>query len=892
MPALAPGSRLGPYEIIAPLGAGGMGEVYRAKDTRLGREVAVKVLPQSLAGQPELRARFELEARTVSSLDHPHIFVLYDVGREQEIDYLVMELVEGETLADRLARGPLPATEVLRLGSQIADALDRAHRAGVVHRDLKPGNVMLTKRGAKLMDFGLARVAAPVASAVLSGTHSPTVAAPLTAQGTLVGTYQYMAPEQLEGQEVDARADLWALGCVLYEMATARRAFDGRSQASLISAILTSEPPPVSQLMPMSPLALDRLVTACLAKDPDVRVQSAHDVKLQLQWMSEPTSQSVTSRADAPAPASVPHPGWLMPTALAIGVLGLAAAAYMAFGRRAPAEPFTVLELPRPVDLQLDPRSFGAAISPDGRSVLALGGRVDEMPGLWRWSLDSAQPVQIPGTEYPWFLEWSPDSRSIAYTDARVDGLFRRSASGGAPVRLCGVTDPRGLAWGAKDVMLFAPTSNGPLARVAASGGTPEPATALDTARGEAGHRYPCFLPDGEHFLYTVFPQTPQGFAIRMGRLGSMETEFVMHAESAPTYAAPGWLVFAQSDRIVAQRFDPVRRRLVGQPHAIAEAPPSAGITAEPIASASDEGTLLHLARPRQSARLEWWDRSGAMTRAIALPQGDWELMSLAPDQRIAVARSEGDLWAVDLERASARRLLRRAEDDLQAAWSADSRRVACTGREQGRPVIIVFDLLAGAASDTLRTLDALFLEPLDWSPDGTTLLVAALGAGTTDDTSWDIWTVPMDGSEATPFMQDEAVERYARFSPDGRTVLVGSLAEGQGEWTLVSFPLPHQRVQLFAEKSEWLGEVRVTWEPSGRGVILANVPGVVWRASLVESGGRLVSTKEQRLFETSGEVTGLDTRDAERFLVSRSVGDPVSPSLRLLRGWQQVTER
>src|SRR5512143_2414810 len=295
---LAAGTRLGPYEIVAPLGAGGMGEVYRARDPRLGREVAVKVLPQHLSANPEVRARFEREAKTVSALNHPHICTLHDVGREGDTDYLVMELIEGETLAARLARGPLPVPDVLRIGAEIADALDRAHRAGVVHRDLKPGNVMLTRSGAKLMDFGLARATGLAGPASGSGvtitglTQSPTMAQPLTAEGTIVGTFQYMAPEQLEGREADARADLFAFGAMLYEMATGRRAFQGASQASLISAIMSSEPPPIASLTPLAPPALDRLVRHCLAKDPERRIQSAHDLGLQIEWIRESGSQA------------------------------------------------------------------------------------------------------------------------------------------------------------------------------------------------------------------------------------------------------------------------------------------------------------------------------------------------------------------------------------------------------------------------------------------------------------------------------------------------------------------------------------------------------------------------------------------------------------------------
>ncbi len=362
--SLVSGTKLGPYEIVAPLGAGGMGEVYRARDPRLGREVAIKVLPQHLSANPETRARFEREAKTVSSLNHPHICTLHDVGREGDTDYLVLELIEGETLAQRLSRGPLPTAEVLRIGAQVADALDRAHRAGVIHRDLKPANVMLTKSGAKLLDFGLARAAtvaaAPGSSSVTMSvqTPSPTIAGPLTAEGTIVGTFQYMAPEQLEGAEADARSDLWALGCLLHEMATGKPAFTGRSAASLISAILTAEPPPPSQVAALSPPALDRLISACLAKDPADRVQSAHDVRLQLGWMAESSSIPAPSIAGS-ARGRRALPAWVAWASLAIGVAGIAAATFVALGSRGRSAEPTVLGVPLPRGLRLEASGAG-----------------------------------------------------------------------------------------------------------------------------------------------------------------------------------------------------------------------------------------------------------------------------------------------------------------------------------------------------------------------------------------------------------------------------------------------------------------------------------------------------------------------------------------------------
>jgi eukaryotic-like serine/threonine-protein kinase len=436
--ALAPGTRLGPYEIVAPLGAGGMGEVYRAKDTRLGREVAVKVLPQHLSSNPEIRARFEREAKTVSSLNHPHICTLHDVGREGDVDYLVMELVEGETLAQRLTKGALPLADVLKLGAQIADALDRAHRAGVMHRDLKPGNVMLTKSGAKLMDFGLARATGLGPASDM--TSSPTVVGPLTAEGTIIGTFQYMAPEQLEGTEADSRADLWALGCVLYEMATGKRAFEGKSQASLITAIMGSEPAPVSQLAPLAPPALDRLVGACLAKDPADRIQSAHDVKLQLQWLGQGGSQ-----AGVPAPVVPSTPkrrplGWIAPAAVAGALVLGALAGYLGRGRSVATSTTMADVIYKPITFE-EGFIFAARFAPDGRTIVYSADWDGRQRDVFVTSLDSPEfrPLGFPGADLLGMSrsgELAIMSGSTVTTGnpyIRRGTLARASLTGGAP---------------------------------------------------------------------------------------------------------------------------------------------------------------------------------------------------------------------------------------------------------------------------------------------------------------------------------------------------------------------------------------------------------------------------------------------------------------------------
>ncbi|HEX5131914.1 MAG TPA: protein kinase [Candidatus Krumholzibacteria bacterium] len=420
---LSPGTKLGPYEILAPLGAGGMGEVYRAKDTRLGRDVAVKVLPQHLSSNPEIRARFEREAQTVSSLNHPHICTLFDVGREGDTDYLVMELIDGETLADRIAKGPLPIEQVLVIGGQVADALSRAHRAGIVHRDLKPGNIMLTKSGAKLMDFGLARatgLAAGGSVSMASMTQSPTMAAPLTAEGTIVGTFQYMSPEQLEGKESDARGDIWALGCVLYEMATGKRAFHGNSQASLIAAILEREPTPIAEIQPLSPPSLDRLVKACLAKDPDERVQTAHDVKLQLGWTGTDTSgiaTAVTASARRPATRRV------LPMVAMVAVLLVATTAAFLAGRRGTAaDTLSVGGF-----LQKTYRTqaiFTARFMPDSQTLVLSAALVGNRTGLYVIRPEYPEPQAI-GSADMHLLAISSRGELAVLTGARYTGHHR-----------------------------------------------------------------------------------------------------------------------------------------------------------------------------------------------------------------------------------------------------------------------------------------------------------------------------------------------------------------------------------------------------------------------------------------------------------------------------------
>jgi serine/threonine protein kinase len=499
--ALTSGTKLGPYEILSPLGAGGMGEVYRALDIRLERSVAIKVLPANLSSDPGLRQRLEREAKAVSALNHPHICTLHDIGSQDGVDFLVMELLEGETLADRLRRGPLPLEQIAKVGSEIADGLDAAHRAGIVHRDLKPSNIMLAKSGAKLMDFGLAKPAAtsaaagvssaPMLSAALTMTSPSPQGSPLTTAGSIVGTIQYMSPEQIEGRDADARSDIFAFGAILYEMATGKRAFEGKSQLSIASAILEKEPEPLSSAQPTAPPALDDLVKTCLAKDPEERYASAHDVKLQLRRAMRVAPAAAQERGQA-------KPKWLAWIAVGLGLALIAAmAGFLILSSHHQERAVLSAQILPPSGLAFSltgDQGASSAISPDGRFIaVGAGGN------LWLRQTTTGTYTPLPGTNDGSFPFWSPDSRSIGFFSQAK--LKTTDINGGAVVTVCDAQSARGASWGAENFIVFAPTIQAPLSKVSASGGTPVAVTAVDTQQ-HTTHRWPFFLPDGKHFIY------------------------------------------------------------------------------------------------------------------------------------------------------------------------------------------------------------------------------------------------------------------------------------------------------------------------------------------------------------------------------------------------------
>jgi len=778
---LTPGTRLGPYEVVSPLGAGGMGEVYRARDTRLGRDVAIKVLPQHLSENPEVHARFEREARTISSLNHPHICTLHDVGRDQDVEYLVMELIDGETLAERLERGPLAIPEVLKLGTQIADALDRAHRAGIVHRDFKPGNVMLAKSGAKLTDFGLARSVGPVANAgsgitMAQLTQSPTIASPLTTEGSIVGTFLYMSPEQLEGRETDARSDIWALGCVLYEMATGKRAFEGKSQASLIGSIMNTEPPPVSSVAPFAPPALDALIRACLAKDPEERIQTAHDVKLQLGWIA----QSGSSASAMAAPVAAPRRG-MRREAIAWGVAALALAllGVLAWrGRSAPPPQqirFTIDIPARMTGIDL-PR-----ISPDGRTIAFAAQDSTGRTMIWVRPMNSLTANPLAGTDRSGRPFWSPDSRYLGFV---ADGKLKKVAiAGGPPIVVCDAPTGYDGSWGSQNVILFDGGTSDPIRRASASGGVATTAVAGDST---AGVGWPAFLPDGKHFFYTTLP-TAGPPEIMLGMLGSPKGKRLGINGSRVEYSPDGYLLFARERTLLAQRFDLGRQKLAGEPFPVAEDLPVSG-SGQANFTVSANGVLVYRATGTIISRLVWVDRTGHESAPVVAP-GDYRAPSLSPDgSRIAIRRREPDgtnvdIWVIEPSRGTTTRFTFDPGSDTAPLWSPDGSQIVWNSARNTEDGVWIKSA-NGLGQDQLLVKGP-FATPTSWSHDGKWLLYQAVDPRS----GVDMWVMPMTGERKPQVvLQTQFNEGRARFSPDGRWIAYQSDESGRFEVYVVSF--------------------------------------------------------------------------------------------------------
>jgi Tol biopolymer transport system component len=787
-----------------------MGEVYKARDTRLDRTVAIKVLSTHLAGRADSHERFDREAKTIASLNHPHICTLFDTGHQDEIDFLVMEFIEGETLAQRLQKGPLPIQQALQYAIEIADAMDKAHRKGITHRDLKPGNIMLTKTGTKLLDFGLAKLA-PAPAPATPDSQLPTMKDAITEQGTILGTLQYMAPEQVEGKEADARTDIFAFGVVVYEMATGKRAFEGKSRASLMAKILETDPPPMSSLQAMTPPALDRLVKRCLAKEPDRRWQTASDLCEELKWIAEQGQDAQTATAASGAAARrVQGPlAWLV-GAFAIFLAAALFASVLYFRRPATEVKAVRFTISPPEKFSFPRLADGPGIlsvSPNGSKV-AFVAVASSRYALWIRDLDSQTAQVVPETDDAYAPFWSPDGRYIAFF--AENSLKKVPVSGGPAETITPVSGSADAAgtWNRDGVILYSGDLGSPIFRVPSAGGTPTPATSVDASRHELAHAFPQFLPDGKHFLYSNVGSDAENSGIYVGSLDSKQTKLLLKAAASPLYSPPGYLLFARAGTLLAQPFDADRLELKGDAVPLAE-----GVqfrTGQVAATVSGNGVLAYRLVPSNAQfKLVWVDRKGA-EQPLPAPPRAYRNPRLSPDgQRLAVTIDEGGSqeWLLDLGRTTLTRLTFDGKYNGGMAWTPDGKRLTFGSDRAGSSRNLFWQLADGSGGAEQLAKSEIDQIAGCWSPDGQTLAFAQLS----QDSGFDLWTYRVADRKAQPFLQTRFSEVAPRFSPDGRWLAYTSDESGRYEIYVQPFPGPGGKWQVSTE-----GGTEPVWARNG----------------------------------------------------------------------------
>jgi eukaryotic-like serine/threonine-protein kinase len=891
---LTSGTRLGPYEVLAPLGSGGMGEVYKARDTRLDRTVAIKILPPQIATDPQFRERFDREARAISALDHPHICALHDVGDQDGTSFLVMQYLEGETLADRLTKGALPLEHALRYAVEIASALDTAHRHGITHRDLKPGNVMLTKSGAKLLDFGLAKSSRVVQdfSPAVAGrsedlrharTMLPTMTSPLTAQGTILGTFQYMAPEQLEGHEADPRTDIFAFGVVLYEMLTGRKAFEGKSQASLIAAILEREPPPISSAQPLTPPALDRVVKKCLAKDPDDRWQSARDLHDELKWIAESGSHAgipaLPVRVARPQPLRhvVIHTStWLLGAAMAGITVWLA----LRTGAIPP---------PRISRLQITPPSAAAptitaltiitnatrdvAITPDGTRVVYLGANGT---ALFVRALDQLDAMPLTGLGAPTGPFISPDGQWIGFADGL--NLKKVAITGGPAVTLVRLDGTfRGATWAPDGTIVFA-TGNiaTGLQRITSGGGEPTVLTQPNRARGEADHYWPEFLPGGQAVLFTIIATTgglPQAQVAVLDLRTGMQTPLIQGGSDAH-YVPSGHLVYGAAGTLRAVAFDLARLAVVGTAVPVVQVVTTTAGAVD--VAVGGDGTLVYVPGGAAAQRTPIWvDRQGQET-PIAAPPRTYDMPRIAPDGVRAALHGQdqdNDIWLWDLARGTLARVTFGPTIDNYPVWTPDGRQLFFTSNRTGAQNLFTQGA-DGTGAVTRLTESPNQQRATSISPDGKRLVFYENNPKTDSD----VMQLQLDGArQVTPLVQTPFAERNGELSPDGRWLAYEANDSGVFEIYVRPFPdVAGGRWQVSTG-----GGTQPLWARSGQELFYLGPTGALMRVG-VPRGATWAATVPAKLLEAGRYYTGTATQiarsyditpDGRRFLMIKPEG-------------------
>jgi serine/threonine protein kinase len=868
-----------------------MGEVYRARDTRLDRTIAIKILPAHLSDNAEAKQRFDREARAISSLNHPNICTLYDVGHQDGIDYLVMEFLEGETLADRLVKGPLPLEQVLKYGIEICEGLEKAHRGGVIHRDLKPGNVMLAKTGAKLMDFGLAKPSSQSGAAASGLTlTSPVKSRPLTQEGMVVGTFQYMSPEQIEGKEADARSDIFALGAVLYEMATGKRAFEGKSTTSVIAAILERNPAPISEVRPMFPRALDAVVKTCLEKDPEDRWQSVRDLRTNLEWIEE---------GDDPAgPSAVKHTPWRERVAWMLSLVLLCALAFLVDRQDHPqstSEPVRFSVNPPekavfsgPPNITVPVPQF--ALSPDGRAMVFVANSSGTDPVIWLRSINQLTARPLPGTERTQFPFWSPDSRWVGFF---AEGKLKKIPVAGGPVQvLADVADAFGGSWGADGSIIFGKLSSA-IFRVSSGGGAVTSVTKVDSI--QKAHRWPQFLPDGRHFLFNVQGGDPERRGIYIGSLDGGIQKFLLRTESSAVYASPGYLLYVDGDTLLGQVFDAAHLELRGEPFTVAEhVGRSTGFNIG--VSASGTGVLAYAAAVLQRGRLTWFDRAGNSLSSVGA-EGDYTDFRLSPSgETLAVSLVDPkawnpDIWLIDLIRGGSSRFTFGTALSAAPVWSPDEARIVFRTNRNGMTELYEKSAGGGGNETSVLTnemqvaagIDSPNLVSSDWSPDGRYVIGSVPQQATGDD----LWLIPLGGDKKPfKFLGPPSDQLHGNFSPDGRFVAYTSNESGRYQVYVQTFPLSDRKWQVSTD-----GGYEPRWRADGREIYYLSEDR---RLMAVSVGAGPSFAVPRILFQTrvpegvtSRRTHYVPSRDGQRFLIDTQSGDALPNPITVVLNWQ-----
>jgi serine/threonine protein kinase/Tol biopolymer transport system component len=893
--AISAGTRLGSYEIIAALGAGGMGEVYRARDTKLKRDVAVKVLPDQFARDTDRVARFRREAEFLATLNHPNIAAVYGLEETDGLTALVLELVDGTTLADRIEQGPIPLDEALPIARQIANALEAAHEHGIIHRDLKPANVKLRHDGTvKVLDFGLAKSFEPTALPRVL-TESPTVLSPApTLTGVILGTAAYMSPEQARGKTVDKRTDIWAFGCVLFEMLTGQKPFNGETLTDMVAAIVKNEPD-WRALPPGTPVLIRSLIARCLRKDPAQRLHDIADGRLQIE-------EALNAPEGAPAGvlAARNYREWAAWIAV---LLSLGVALFFAARPTSPSfsgDPISFPVFPPEgtafsgsVNVTLNLPSF--ALSPDGRALAFSAAALGARPVLWLRSMDQVGARQLAGTEDAQGPMWSPDSRWIGFF---ADGKLKKvPAAGGAVQVITQIsTDFRGGTWGPEDRILFG-SARDPIQSVSAVGGKPTPVTAFDESHIEGTHRNPQFLPDGQHFLYSIFGINQDQNGVYVGSLDGRTKKRLLPVNSTAVYAPPGYLLFVDGDTLLGQAFDAQRLEVEGQPYLVAEHVGRNSAYMSGV-SASHAGTIAYAGTISQIGRLTWMSREGVPQASTDTPEGDYTDFRLSPDEgRLAASlinRKNGaiEIWLTDLARNSTFPVASGGVLTASALWSPDGARLAFRTNRKGNVEFYTKSAAGGGidrpilAQQAFRQIALSTLVPSDWSTDGKIIFSAPSPAS-----GYDLWLLPLtEDPKPAKFVDSSRDQMHGNFSPDGHLVAYTSNESDKYEVVVETVPRSERKWSVSTN-----GGYEPRWRADGHEIYYLSDDRKLMAVSV---GPGPTFGVPRPLFQTHVPtgVTLMRThyvpsRDGQRFLVNIAA-DAVAQSITVVANWTATLKK